>query len=598
MLQRKCACGNHTVVGGECGACKQKREATLQRPPLSPAPVYEVPPLVHEVLRAPGQPLDTATRAFMEPRFGHDFSGVRVHTDAQAAESARAVNALAYTVGRDVVFGAGQYLPRSDAGQQLLAHGLTHDRGVPPTSDRANGAIQAKLTIGASNDPLEQEADRIADQVLAAPAHLAVSGALPRIQRFAGQPAGQTDTAPASVDRVLASLGQPLDTTLQQDMEQRFGYDFSQVRVHSGGAAEQSAREVNANAYTAGHDIVFGAGQFVPGTHEGWRLIAHELTHVVQQSRADGIRVGQSKEKRGRPPISGVATVDAATAPGVLQRRPKPANPKQAYADALVQINGIDATLYKYLSATVLNGGSKTVRTGTGVDNSTKPPTTVKFAFDLDVKHDSSLPSNTDAVFDSGVPSLSSAAGATSVFTASMTMKINPSATSASLATKLYHEGLHMILFMEEFLPSSPASPHTTAFANYNKIAKAHKDFATAVAEAEVFIDLDLSKRKVSQKGLAKKAADEMAAHLVEEKYVFDQEKVKFGTAFTNRQLAATYVMEGFKAFGVSASTNDKNVVSIFDKFAAVFDEIDKQTAPAKAAPKSSGSKPVAPKKP
>ena len=82
-------------------------------------------------------------------------------------------------------------------------------------------------------------------------------------------------------------------------MGQRFGHDFSRVRVHSGGAAEQSARDVNANAYTVGHNIVFGAGRFAPGTHEGRRLIAHELTHVVQQSGADGIR----EEKHGLFPI-------------------------------------------------------------------------------------------------------------------------------------------------------------------------------------------------------------------------------------------------------------------------------------------------------
>ena len=66
-------------------------------------------------------------------------------------------------------------------------------------------------------------------------------------------------------------------------MEQHFGHDFSQVQVHSGSAAEQSARDVNAYAYTVGHHIVFGAGQFKPGAHQGQRLIAHELTHVVQQ---------------------------------------------------------------------------------------------------------------------------------------------------------------------------------------------------------------------------------------------------------------------------------------------------------------------------
>ena len=162
--------------------------------------------------------------------------------------------------------------------------------------------LQRKLTIGASNDPLEREADRVADQVLAASAHSAVSGAPPRIQRFAGQATEEYDTAPASVDHVLASSGRPLEPALRQDMEQRFGHDFSRVRVHSGGAAEQSARDVNAHAYTVGHDIVFGAGRFAPGTHEGRRLIAHELTHVVQQSGSDGIRVGQSNEKRGLSP--------------------------------------------------------------------------------------------------------------------------------------------------------------------------------------------------------------------------------------------------------------------------------------------------------
>lgn len=86
----------------------------------------EVPPIVHEVLRSPGQPLNAQTRAFFEPRFGHDFSRVRVHTDARAAESAEAVNALAYTAGRNVVFGAGQYAPTSSIGRKILAHELTH----------------------------------------------------------------------------------------------------------------------------------------------------------------------------------------------------------------------------------------------------------------------------------------------------------------------------------------------------------------------------------------------------------------------------------------------------------------------------------------
>ncbi len=119
-------------------------------------------PIVSEVLRSPGQPLDAGTRAFMESRFSHDFSGVQVHTNGKAAESARAVNALAYTVGRDVVFGTNQYAPHSHAGQKVLAHELTHV--VQQRTGTANPVV-AKA-ISQPGDSLEMEADRIASRVV------------------------------------------------------------------------------------------------------------------------------------------------------------------------------------------------------------------------------------------------------------------------------------------------------------------------------------------------------------------------------------------------------------------------------------------------
>lgn len=116
-----------------------------------------IPAIVHEVLRSSGQPLDAATRAYMEPRFGHDFSRVRVHTDTLAAESARAVNANAYAMGNDLVFNDGQYNPYSSPGQSLLAHELTH----VVQADRAPNPIQDRI---APNDhPSEIEADKMAD---------------------------------------------------------------------------------------------------------------------------------------------------------------------------------------------------------------------------------------------------------------------------------------------------------------------------------------------------------------------------------------------------------------------------------------------------
>jgi hypothetical protein len=139
--------------------------AQLQRHTTSQPEPTRVPPIVHEVLRSPGQPLDTATRAFMEPRFGRDFSDVRMHNDATAAESARAVNALAYTVGRDVVFGSGQYAPGTAAGERLLAHELTH----VVQQMAASHSVPGRLNIGPVHDRFEQQADRLAEDVAATP---------------------------------------------------------------------------------------------------------------------------------------------------------------------------------------------------------------------------------------------------------------------------------------------------------------------------------------------------------------------------------------------------------------------------------------------
>jgi hypothetical protein len=156
---------------------------------------------------------------------------------------------------------------------------------------KAKGAsslmLQKKLAIGPADDPLEREADRVADQVMAAPARSSVRNVTPPIQRFTRQGEGTMATAPASVERVLASPGRPLERSLREDMEQRFGYDFSAVRVHTGVSASQSALDIGARAYTAGLSIVFAEGQHSTSTYVGKRLLAHELAHVVQQGQAE-----------------------------------------------------------------------------------------------------------------------------------------------------------------------------------------------------------------------------------------------------------------------------------------------------------------------
>ncbi len=121
---QRCSCGGSSP-GELCETCKTKQRE-LQRKDTGVAPLHTVPAIVEQVLGSPGQPLDTHTRNFMEPRFGADFSGIRIHTDSKAAESARAVNALAYTVGSHIVFQAGQFTSYKGNGGRLLAHELTH----------------------------------------------------------------------------------------------------------------------------------------------------------------------------------------------------------------------------------------------------------------------------------------------------------------------------------------------------------------------------------------------------------------------------------------------------------------------------------------
>jgi Domain of unknown function (DUF4157) len=180
LLQRQCACGQHT--GGEqCEECKKKKQV-LQRNSNGSAGHTTAPPIVHEVLRSPGQPLDAETQHFMGTRFHGDFSRVPVHS-------------------------------------------------------------QTHLTVNSPRDSYEQEADHAADRVV-----------------------GEKSSAPGPMR------------------------DFSQVRVHVGPPAAESARQVSALAYTVGSHIVFGDGQYAPLSPSGRRLLGHELAHVIQQ----GSEMGQA----------------------------------------------------------------------------------------------------------------------------------------------------------------------------------------------------------------------------------------------------------------------------------------------------------------
>ena len=158
FLRRACACGRHASSGSECGACKRSRQG-LQRWGSSRSAQDLAPPIVHDVLRGPGQPLDGDTRSLMESRFSHDFSRVRVHTDAMAAASAQAVNAHAYTVGRHIAFAENQYAPATSGGRRLIGHELAH---VVQQDGALSSQAPSRLTVDRPGDASEQAADAAA----------------------------------------------------------------------------------------------------------------------------------------------------------------------------------------------------------------------------------------------------------------------------------------------------------------------------------------------------------------------------------------------------------------------------------------------------
>ncbi len=201
--------------------------------------------LVAGVLRAPGKLLDPETRAFMEPRFGHDFSSVRVHTDERAALRGPPPDFR----GQEV----GQAVPRISIEKTSWL-----GAGVPSSSTRNPPlAIQRKCACGGQCDECKREH---ADLIRGGPA-----------------------TVPSVVREVLATAGHPLERASRSFMERRFGRDFSNVRIHSDDKAAESAQAIGALAFTRGAHIVFAAKQYAPQSNDGRRLLAHELVHTVQQ---------------------------------------------------------------------------------------------------------------------------------------------------------------------------------------------------------------------------------------------------------------------------------------------------------------------------
>lgn len=257
------------------------------------------------------------------------------------------------------------------------------------------GGLQTKLRIGSIDDPSERQADRVADQIVAAP-KTASDGARPRIDReWTSNP---NTAAPASVAKAIACAGSPLDATLRQDMEQRLGHDFSQVRVHTGAVAELSAKEVHAQAYTSGRHVIFGAGRFAPATYQGRRLLAHELVHVTQQSAGVSLpiqRQPDETEAKETPPKKQPAR-KTLKSEGVDLNDPV-AGRTAAIIDQVLARN---QKLAPYIGAR-LKGGFSIAEKGKFVHASTDANFDAAYLSAYDLDSSQTVPKSTEGFFDS-----------------------------------------------------------------------------------------------------------------------------------------------------------------------------------------------------
>ncbi len=227
------------VLRQKCDNCR--RRPLLQRATNSTI-LENVPTAVHAALRSPGRPLDMEMRALMEPRFGHDFSKVRVHTDDKASNSAKLINARAYTLGNQIVFGFGEYVPATFEGQRLIAHELVHTIQQKDSWQRKDN-----MQITDPVDNLEKEAETAASTVMeglplniavSAPPVLARREAGPATKGIAPSQASFQGEDPAMQSRRLAAILEIRRTVERLATALSRGYIWSFERVTPGGITQ------------------------------------------------------------------------------------------------------------------------------------------------------------------------------------------------------------------------------------------------------------------------------------------------------------------------------------------------------------------------
>jgi hypothetical protein len=490
------------------------------------------------------------------------------------------------------------------------------------------GPKQPGLRVSKPGEPEEVEADRVSREATGMNAESRGS------QAVKAEPDGGTGHAALEPATILGA-GMPMDAAVRSDMETRLGHNLGDVRIHTDSQAAESARAVNARAYTVGKDVVFAEGEYAPQKREGKQLLAHELTHVIQQG-ASRPASPQAKNIGGSSPQR--------SAGKVLQRQPKPQTGPPQLTQALydkalailVKLPGANAELVAILKQ------GKVGQTVSGVKQIKVPAPT---------PNDPAAQLNCDLEIAAGTGGLRQGAAAQFIeepasqiniqsdpakgITITRLLKIiaKPAASDNEMAWSLLHEGIHMMLAIDRMLDNlSGIVPGLTAgatgvmksFAQYQQAAKSSKQRAGLVSALVNEINrvksaaappstpapapggkLPASTPSAPPAATAGPSANNMAEDVIdmilEERFAFDQQLKQFPGSKTvaNSLLADAYMFDQLAfELGLKSWPAPPNKQALLTAMTAFLDDVELTlNPPAPPATKPAPSAPP-PKKP
>jgi uncharacterized protein DUF4157 len=429
------------------------------------------------------------------------------------------------------------------------------------------GVMKPKLAVGRVEDPLEHEADRVAEHVMRMPAPAApdrVPGAIPTVQiRTPSQLGG----------------GKPLAEPEKTFFESRLRYDFSNVRVHTDARAAESARAINAAAYTIGQNIVFDTPRYVPHAPGGRRILAHELAHVVQQSTGTHAEV----IRRQPAPIPPGSTSTPAAAPQFTQ---------SDYDAAVALIATRNARLYGYLQQGRV-GSTVRVRTehlpvmGGGPGS----PTAIDFFFDLQITAGGAVAGARASFGD--VTAVPNSSAPTATLLQPLPFVVNappPGATNTAnqLAEELFHEGLHMLIkmdrVMQRYAPGAAGLQTGTlaSFNTYKARAQAGSNFLTLQVDLSTVIGAYFTANPGTPGAPTTpsefdRIANVVIDRIIEERFAVDQQRQQFTGSMvagtTNDAIARGYLRRYLADEGVILAGNS-NLTRLFGEVTAMLNDI------------------------